>query len=53
MDCTTGQMEESMKVGGTKVNNMDWAFTSTVPRSRKSMDFGRTDDELAGSMISR
>jgi hypothetical protein len=46
-------MEESTKVGGTEVNNMDWAFTSTVQRSHKSMGFGKTEDELAGSMTSK
>ena len=53
MDCTIGRMAESTKAGGTRVNNMDWVFTSTVLRKHRSMDSGKTEDELVGLMISR
>lgn len=52
-DFTIGLTVGSTKAGGTRANNMDWEFTSTVQKRLRSTDYGSKAEEPAGLMISR
>ena len=53
MDYTTGPIEESMKAGGTRANNMDWAFIRTQIKQRSNTACGNTARGSLGTMKRR